>query len=331
MDPQVSVVLPVFNGARYLPAAIESVLDQTFRDFEFVIIDDGSTDSSPEIIDRCQDERIRWYSQPNHGLAYTLNRGIGLARGVYIARQDQDDISFPNRLARQVEFLESNPACGLVGTWSQIWADDAPTDRMHAHPAENAALQFRLLLDNPFVHSSVMLRASCLDEVGLYSIDPSRQPPEDFELWSRVARRFDVANLPDVLHAYREVPTSMSRTGPSPFLEHLVTISAENVGLAAGVGPHDPDAINIAAISHGAYHRVIGSPDFSSMSTMFSSAARQVAGDSPVVQSAAHAHVQILRRTWLERRRHPLERHARRVARRVFGRYRSLAPRRKHG
>ncbi len=230
--PLVSVILPVYNGEKYLAEAVESILSQSYQNFELVIIDDGSKDKSQEIIKRFKDKRIRVYTQINKGLAETLNRGISLAKGVYIGRQDQDDFSYPQRLEKQVNYLNKNQKCGLVGTWADIWEDgNEKTHRFHKHPSTNKLLQFFLLFNNPFVHSSVMIRKTALKEVGFYSTDKSRQPPEDYELWSRIARKYDLANIPEILHAYREVPLSMSRSKLG-FKSKVVKISRENLGRA---------------------------------------------------------------------------------------------------
>jgi hypothetical protein len=165
-------------------------------------------------------------------------------------------------LEKQVSFLDKHPECAMVGTWAEIWEERSRTQRLHRHPADNSTLQFELLFDNPFVHSSVMLRKSALEYIGGYSTDPNRQPPEDYELWSRIAHEFQVANLPEALHIYRERVGSMSRKGPAPFLDHLVSISAENIAWAAGLPATTPSAINLAALAHYAFHRIQGEPDF---------------------------------------------------------------------
>jgi len=232
--PLVSVILPVFNGEKYLAEAVESILAQSYQRFEFIIIDDGSKDKSLSVIKKFKDDRIKVYSQTNKGLAKTLNRGIGLSKGIYLARQDQDDFSYPKRLEKQVSFLNKNPKCGLVGTWAEIWeGNNKKTHRYHKHPSTNKLLQFFLLFNNPFVHSSVMIRKTALKEVGLYSTDKSRQPPEDYELWSRIAQKYELANIPEVLHAYREIPKSMSRSKLG-FKSKVIKISRENLGRALG-------------------------------------------------------------------------------------------------
>ena len=269
-------MLPVYNCAHYVGQAIESMLAQTWPHFELILIDDGSTDDTPEVLRRYRDPRIQLVRHKNRGLAATLNRGIEMAQGHYIARQDQDDISLPERLAKQVAHLDARPDCGLVGTWAEIHREDTPTGRQHRHPADNASLQYELLLNNPFVHSSVMIRKAALDRVGGYTIDPARQPPEDYELWSRIAKEYEVSNLPEVLHVYREIQGSMSRDGPSPFLKRLVTISAENIAWAAHCEVSDPQVVNIAAIAHGAFNEIKGKPDFGAMQEIFRRAAERV-------------------------------------------------------
>jgi glycosyltransferase involved in cell wall biosynthesis len=225
----VSVILPVYNGSTYLREAIDCILAQTYANFELIIIDDGSTDNSSEIIAKYTDSRIKFYRQENQGLAATLNKGISLASGIYIARQDQDDVSLPERFCKQVEFLKSNPDYGMVGTWADIWTIGGPSGRIHKHPTESPLLKLKLLFTNPFVHSSIMMRKTILDEVGGYTNNPARHPPEDYELWSRIARICEVANIPESLVIYREVGGSMSRSADRQFWEKVVTIGSENI------------------------------------------------------------------------------------------------------
>jgi glycosyltransferase involved in cell wall biosynthesis len=280
--PRLSVILPVYNGQDYLAQAIDSVLSQSFRDLELIIIDDGSTDGSGAIIESADDPRIWSFRQSNRGLAATLNRAIALARGEYIARQDQDDISLPSRLAKQIGFLDANPDVGMLGTSAEIWVGNVRSDRHLRHPADNAALKFGLLFDNHFVHSSVMIRRDVLEAVGGYSEDPARQPPEDYELWSRVMKRYRLANLPDVLLAYREVAGSMSRTGVTPFVHKLVRISSENIAWAAGL-PVDSIEVNaVANLSHGVFEQIPRGTSFSGMKAVLRRAAHGIAADAGV-------------------------------------------------
>lgn len=249
----VSVIVPVYKGELTLKSALHSVLSQEFENFEVIVLDDGSPDTCWQVANEIKDTRLVLVQHPNRGLAATLNRGIELAKGRYIARQDQDDLLLSGRLAKQLAFLETHPDVAMVGTWAQIYADEIPTDRFHKHDCSNEAIRFLLLFDNPFVHSSMMIRTDVLREVGGYSEDKSRQPPEDYELWSRIARRYRVANLPEVLTIYREMPGSMSRTGNNPFLQNIIRVSSEN--LLAELEPmySSKQCLELAKLYHGIY------------------------------------------------------------------------------
>lgn len=303
-SPLVSVVLPAHNGAAELPQAVASILRQSFADFELIAINDGSTDATAAILDGIHDPRLRVVHQDNAGLAGTLNRGIALARGRYIARQDQDDVAMPTRLARQVAFMEANPDHALLGTRAEIRSGDRPARRFHDHPADDAALRFELLFDNPFVHSSVMLRKSALEEVGGYATDPARQPPEDYELWSRLARRWHLANLPERLTIYCETPGSMSRVAQNPFQEKLVLISSEN--LAAAAGDTAPSALHrdVAALMHSAFGLVSRDPDFEAMRTLIEQAGARIDASAPGsdVPARVARRINKLRRRSLQKR-----------------------------
>jgi glycosyltransferase involved in cell wall biosynthesis len=272
-NPTVSVVLSVRNGGTDLPKALDTILNQSFSDFELIAINNGSTDGTRAFLDQVADPRVRVYHQEDKGLAAALNRGISLARGRYIARQDHDDWALPTRLAKQVAFLDANPDHALIGTRAEIWVGDRPTGRFHDHPTEDAELRFALLSGNYIVHSSVMMRKAALDEVGVYTTDPLRQPPEDYELWSRIARRFRMANLADRLTIYREVPSSMSRENADPFKEKLILISAENLAMAAdGVPKPGRIHLDIACLAHNAPEKVSQTANIDAMCAVISRA-----------------------------------------------------------
>jgi hypothetical protein len=247
----VTVLLPVYNGEIFLQQAVISVLSQGDGIFELLIIDDGSTDRSSEVLSNIEGPDVRVYQQANRGLAGTLNRGLELASGSYIARHDQDDLILPGRLAKQVEFLNNNPDCAMVGTWADIWVGDQPSHRCHRHPASHETLCLELLFDNPFVHSSVMMRTEVVRRLGGYCEDKSRQPPEDYELWSRIAREYRVANIPEVLTIYREVGGSMSRTGDNPFLNNLIKISSENLAAILAPEVSIAECFALSSLYHG--------------------------------------------------------------------------------
>lgn len=301
-SPAITVLLPVYNGAADVEKAVASVLSQTFTDFELLIINDGSQDNSADLLARIKDPRIRLINQANRGLAATLNMGCSLAKGQFIARQDQDDLSHPCRLQKQLAYMLVNPDCALLGTWADIYVEDTRTGRSHDHASEHGLLCFDLLFNNPFVHSSIMFRRDAVAEIGGYSTDPDRQPPEDYELWSRMARCYRVANLPERLLIYREVSQSMSRAGVNPFLEKLVTICAENLAHASGLAAPDTACVDIAALTHSAYHRLSGQVNLDHMKAILRRAAQRIASQSVsplVVLEHAKVREDILRHQYI--------------------------------
>lgn len=203
LPPQVSVLMAVYNGVDYLDQAVESILGQTWRDFEFIVVDDASTDDTPQMLAQYEDPRIvRLRNDANLGLARSLNRGLSRARGRYIARQDADDASLPDRLAKQVAFLNSHPRAGLVGATAS-WIDDAGNElRVWRTPTDNDRLQEDLLRYCPIIHGSVLLRRTAMGEVGGQYTDAFRTG-QDYDLWLRMSERWDVAVLVDVLYRYR--------------------------------------------------------------------------------------------------------------------------------
>jgi Glycosyl transferase family 2 len=327
--PDVSVVLSVRNGGADLPKAIESILTQTFANFELIAINNGSTDGTREFLDQIADPRVHVYHQEDKGLAAALNRGISLARGRYIARQDHDDLADPSRMAKQVDFLDAHPEHALVGTRAAIWVGDRPSGRFHDHPIEDRVLRFDLLFNNPFVHSSAMIRKSALDRVGVYTTDPARQPPEDYELWSRIARHYRVANLAERLTVYREVPSSMSRDGAQTFLHKLVTISSENLAYSTGAAAPQQVHIDVAALVHGAETRMSQKPDVDRMSAVIAEAGHRIGEGRlgpELAQRIANAQAKIRHRLML---RQPAYGWMWRTARTVRGRLRRLMPARR--
>jgi glycosyltransferase involved in cell wall biosynthesis len=210
--PVVTVLMAVHDGASYVAEAIESILAQTWRDFEFLILDDASTDATAEIVRRFSDPRIRLLQNDrNLGLAATLNRGLREARGQLIARQDDDDLSEPSRLARQVGFLQAHPGVALVG--AQGWSI-GPRKQTYGRidtPLESGSIRWGALFLNPIVHSAVLFRrAVFLDALGGY--DESYDCCQDYELWTRATERYALRNLPQRLVRRRVHARSVSHT-----------------------------------------------------------------------------------------------------------------------
>ncbi|MGZ8906047.1 MAG: glycosyltransferase [Methylobacter sp.] len=204
--PLVSVVMCVLNGERFLREAVESILDQSFRDFEFIVINDGSTDSTASILDSFEriDSRVRVYHQENMGLVESLNRGCGLAQGKYIARMDADDISVINRLMWQVEFMEKHPEVGVLGGAAEIIDIIGKSLGTSVNPIEDHELRNALLDDCPIWHPTVLMRKDVFVSVGGYRKVVFGS--EDYDLWLRVADHYQLANLEAVLLHYRLHP-----------------------------------------------------------------------------------------------------------------------------
>jgi len=199
--PLVSVLMPVYNGEKYLKEAIESVLHQTYTNFEFIIVNDGSTDVSEQIILSYSDDRIVYLKNTyNLKLIQTLNLGFSKAKGKYIARMDADDISLPMRLEKQVEFLEKNPDIGVLGTGVLLKTDKETTELLYH--TDDASIRFALAFYCPFIHPTVMLRKTIVDELPVV-FDVNYVHAEDYELWTRLAHVTKLANLPAFLLEYR--------------------------------------------------------------------------------------------------------------------------------
>jgi glycosyltransferase involved in cell wall biosynthesis len=199
-QPLVTVLMPLFNGKTYLSEAIESILGQTFGDFELLVIDDGSTDEGPNIVKGYRDQRIRLIANDeNLGIAATLNRGIGLARGKYVARMDCDDISLPHRLEKQFAFMEAHPDVGVCG--SRVRRIGAKKGLWKVK-SRDEAIKSRLLFENAMAHPSVMIRKSVLVDHNL-RYDPALRCSQDYAFWVDLSRLSRLANLEQVLVNYR--------------------------------------------------------------------------------------------------------------------------------
>jgi cellulose synthase/poly-beta-1,6-N-acetylglucosamine synthase-like glycosyltransferase len=200
----VSVVMSVLNGERFLPEAVESILEQSFRDFEFIVINDGSTDGSGSMLDsyRRSDPRVRVYHQENRGLIESLNRGSGLAQGKYIARMDADDIAIRDRLMWQVDFMEQHPEVGVVGGAIEVINTKGKAVAIERNPTKDREIKLALLRGYcPLVHPTVLMRKEALVSVEGYRKVVVHA--EDYDLWLRIADQYQLANLEAVVLKYR--------------------------------------------------------------------------------------------------------------------------------
>jgi glycosyltransferase involved in cell wall biosynthesis len=205
--PQITVLMPVYNCELYIQEAVESILNQTYRDFEFLIIDDASSDQTVSIIKKYNDARIQLIEKPlNTGYTNSLNYGLTIAKGKYIARMDGDDCSFPQRFAKQVSYLEANPDVVLCGTAYKIIGND----KKLGFPEDHNAIKLALLRGNCIAHPSVMIRKQPLDDFSII-YDTTKEPAEDYDMWVRLISIGKLYIIQDVLLEYRIYSTQVSK------------------------------------------------------------------------------------------------------------------------
>ena len=209
--PLVSVILPVNNGENFLREAMDSILEQTFSDFELIVIDDGSIDSTPDILGEyaARDTRVLVKRQSrNLGIVEALNSGCRIASGRFIARMDADDICLPERLAQQITFLCSHPDVGVVGTNIQLIDSSGNRQKVVLFPEAHAQICWSLCFYNPIVHPSTMMRRDVLFQVGGYRMGYPNG--EDYDLWRRIAKHARLANLSSVLLMLRKHASNLT-------------------------------------------------------------------------------------------------------------------------
>ncbi len=233
--PPLSLLLCVHNGAAYLPACLNSILTQSFTDFELIIMDDCSTDDSPAILAALTDPRVKIFRNPeNLGLTKSLNLGLELVQGNYIARIDADDTMHPTRLQHQVDFLENNPDYGIVGSFAQqMDADGTPTS-IQKMPVTNAEIQWFSLLSSPFLHPTVMLRKSTLDAHAL-TYDTTFRTTQDYDLWARMLTVTKGHNIPLPLTHLRVHEGAISHTKKAAQFTNHQTIACLTIQARCGI------------------------------------------------------------------------------------------------
>jgi len=199
--PLVTVLMPVYNTAPYLREAMDSMLSQTFTDFELIVLNDCSPDNAEEVLNTYNDPRIvRYKGEKNVGLSNVLNIGIEMARGKYIARMDSDDISLPNRLQVQVDYLETHPEIDLVSVGMQLFGDK---EEIWVREQDFEELKICALFYSPVLHASSMWRKDAFEQQGL-RFRQEMVPSEDYDLWTRaLVKGLRLVNLPEVLYQYR--------------------------------------------------------------------------------------------------------------------------------
>jgi len=222
--PKVTVLMTVYNMEKYLRTAIFSILNQSFSDFELIIIDDGSRDGTEQIIKSFHDSRIRYFkNRKNLGISKSANKGINLARGEYVARMDGDDISRFDRLEKQVTFLDNHKDHGLLGSWYYVVDENGSLLSATRKHADDKSIRLSMIFENQFLQSSIMMRTTILKEL-MY--DHEFEVCEDYDLWCRFLTRTKVANLTDELVTYRWHGTNTSMTKQKMIVKSFVSIFA---------------------------------------------------------------------------------------------------------
>lgn len=199
--PEVTVLMPVYNGSAYLPAAIRSILDQRFEDFEFLIIDDGSTEPVGDIVRSFHDPRIRYIQQDNQGLTRTLNSGVRIARGRFIARMDADDLCAPERFGEQVAALRCDERLDLVGSFFNVVDDSDRILESKELIVDDVYRLWRLAFHNTYAHGSMMYRREAVIRGGMY--DERRRYAQDYDLWWRMSRSHNSRMIASALYSHR--------------------------------------------------------------------------------------------------------------------------------
>jgi len=238
-EPRVSVVLPVRNGQRYVRTAVESILGQTFDNFELLALDDGSTDDTPRILSEltAQDRRLRLIQTERRGLVHTLNHGFDAARGEYVARMDADDIAFPGRIEAQVSALDREPELGLIGAAVRVIQDDdlRPLYTVR-YPVRDHELRAALTFGSVFAHPVVVIRKTAYARAGGYR--PQFAHAEDYDLWLRLAEVSRLANLADPLLDYRTHSNQVSLVQAEQ--QVVSVVGAQIASQARRVGEREP-------------------------------------------------------------------------------------------
>lgn len=209
--PKISVLMPAYNVEKYVGTAIESIQNQTYSNFEFIIINDGSTDNTAKIINQYakKDKRIKFINNSkNTGLIAVLNDGLKLCRGEYIARFDSDDIALPERFEKQIKYMDNHPECGVVGTWLKKFGPEIKPNDIYKYPHKMKPLDF-VFHGNQVAHPSAMIRRSVIAK---YSIkyDPKYKHAEDYAFWTEIVKHSEIHNLQEVLHLYRWYDNNVS-------------------------------------------------------------------------------------------------------------------------
>ena len=225
---KISVIMPVYNGEKYLKESIDSILNQTFSDFEFIIINDGSIDNTKKIINDYKDKRIVYIeNEKNSGIVTTLNKGLNYASGKYIARMDADDISLPTRFEKQIKYMEENNDVDILGTAIELFGKNiTPNSRIFSKSFEN--IKCDLLISCALAHPTVMIRKSIL-EIENYKYNSNYEKLEDYELWFQISKKYKIETLEEILLRYRIHSNQITQNYSEEYLERFKSFKKEQL------------------------------------------------------------------------------------------------------
>jgi glycosyltransferase involved in cell wall biosynthesis len=237
--PVLSIIMLAYNAEHYVKEAIESALSQEFHNFELIVVDDGSTDNTYSIVESFRDERLKIHrNEVNKGIVFSRNKGIALSSGRYIGMLDADDVAMPGKFRKQLEFLESNPEFGMVGSWALlIDSTGKETGELWKLSGEPEKIPAIMLFKNYFVQSSVVFRRSCLPS---YNYKEGYEIVEDYKLWIDIMKHSKAWNLPEYLVKYRVHGTNITHQKAMLVRENLIAVYRELLG-QFGIDPTDEE------------------------------------------------------------------------------------------
>lgn len=195
--PLISVVMCVYNGEKWIDTAVSSILNQTYSNFELIVVNDYSSDTTLQHLLKIRDKRVRLINNnKNYGVAFSLNKALKITKGKYVARMDADDKAVINRLKKQSSFLEENPSVAAVGTWAKLITESGKLIKIQKVPCYYSEIKSAIIKFNPLIHPTIMIRKNILDEIGFYNV--KYEGAEDYDLFLRLANRYTVVNIPTV-------------------------------------------------------------------------------------------------------------------------------------
>lgn len=245
--PKVSVVIPVFNASDTLPSSVESILKQSYTDFELILIDDGSSDDSWALIteySRIDPRVIALQNEVNLGISRTRNKGLSFARGEFLMWQDADDISLPDRMEKQCEYLDHHPREGMVGGSLEVFSNQTVRG-IRRYPTEDVEIRKMIFRFSPIAQPAAMIRMSALKAVGDYNIH--LKAAEDLEMTFRIGELFELANIPDVVLRYRLSSTSAT-------YKHLRAMEKATISMRLKYARSERYSANLLDISFNLLH-----------------------------------------------------------------------------